>query len=74
MDDDARIVTQLKSIDKCQLTVSNQDITIQCSDGRSVGEVIRVLEENNCNFQDFAVSKPTLEDVFLSITGKEMRE
>jgi ABC-2 type transport system ATP-binding protein len=74
MDDDARIVTQLKSIDKCQLTVSNQDITIQCADGRAVGEVIRVLEDNNCNCRDFAVSKPTLEDVFLSITGKEMRE
>jgi ABC-2 type transport system ATP-binding protein len=74
MDDDARIVTQLKSIDKCQLTVSNQDITIQCVDGRSVGDIIRILEDNNCNFRDFIVSKPTLEDVFLSLTGKEMRE
>jgi ABC-2 type transport system ATP-binding protein len=74
MDDDARIVTQLKSIDKCQLTVNNQDITIQCADGRAVGDVIRILEDNNSNFRDFAVSKPTLEDVFLSLTGKEMRE
>jgi ABC-2 type transport system ATP-binding protein len=72
--DDAKIVTQLKNIDKCQLTVSNQDITIQCSDGRSVGDIIRILEDNNCNFRDFTVSKPTLEDVFLSLTGKEMRE
>jgi ABC-2 type transport system ATP-binding protein len=71
---DSKIVAQLENIDKCQLTVNNQDITIQCADGRAVGEVIRVLEDNNCSFRDFAVSKPTLEDVFLSITGKEMRE
>jgi ABC-2 type transport system ATP-binding protein len=72
--DDSKVLTQLKNIDKCQLTVSNQDITIQCSDGRSVGDIIRILEDNNCNFRDFTVSKPTLEDVFLSLTGKEMRE
>jgi ABC-2 type transport system ATP-binding protein len=72
--DDSNVVAQLKNIGKCQLTVSNQDITIQCADGRAVGEVIRVLEDNNCSFRDFAVSKPALEDVFLSITGKEMRE
>jgi ABC-2 type transport system ATP-binding protein len=72
--DDSNVVAQLKNIANCQLTVSNQDITIQCADGRAVGEVIRVLEDNNCSFRDFAVSKPTLEDVFLSLTGKEMRE
>ncbi|MCL0090189.1 ABC transporter ATP-binding protein [Dehalococcoidia bacterium] len=72
--DDLSIVTELENIKGCKLTVSDQDITIQCADRRVVDEVKRVLEHNNCNFHDFTVSKPTLEDVFLSITGKEMRE
>ncbi|MCL0063947.1 ABC transporter ATP-binding protein [Dehalococcoidia bacterium] len=72
--DDLSIVTELENIKGCKLTVSDQDITIQCADHRVVDEVKRVLEHNNCNFHDFTVSKPTLEDVFLSITGKEMRE
>ncbi|MCL0079159.1 hypothetical protein M1O56_05825, partial [Dehalococcoidia bacterium] len=72
--DDLSIVTELENIKGCKLTVSDQDITIHCADRRVVDEVKRVLEHNNCNFHDFTVSKPTLEDVFLSITGKEMRE
>ena len=72
--DDSSVVAQLENIDRCRLAVSNRDITIQCADHRVVGEVIRILGDNDCNFHDFTVSKPTLEDVFLSITGKEMRE
>ena len=72
--DDSGVAAQLENIDRCELAVSNRDITIQCADGRVVGEVIRILGDNDCNFHDFTVSKPTLEDVFLSITGKEMRE
>jgi len=72
--DDSKVVAPLQNIDRCQLVVSNRDITIQSADDRVVGEVIRILRENDCNFRDFTVSKPTLEDVFLSITGKEMIE
>ena len=72
--DDLSIVTQLENIKGCQVAVSGQDITIQCADDLVVDEVKLVLKDNNCNFHDFTVSKPTLEDVFLSITGKEMRE
>ncbi|MCL0049126.1 ABC transporter ATP-binding protein [Dehalococcoidia bacterium] len=72
--DDSSVVAQLENIDRCRLVVSNRDIAIQCADSRVVGEVIRILGDNDCNFHDFTVSKPTLEDVFLSITGKEMRE
>ena len=72
--DDLSIVTQLENIKGCQVAVSGQDITIQCADDLVVDEVKLVLKDNNCNFHDFTVSKPALEDVFLSITGKEMRE
>jgi len=74
VDDSTKIVAQLQNIDGSALLARNGDITIQCSDERVIGEVNRILRENDCNFRDFTVSKPTLDDVFLSITGKEMRE
>lgn len=70
--DTPSVAVQLENVDRCELMVSNRDIVIQCTDGRVVGEVIHILRDNNCNFHDFTVSKPTLEDVFISITGKEM--
>jgi ABC-2 type transport system ATP-binding protein len=72
--DDPGIVARLEKIAGCRLSQSNGQITSQCADYRVVGEVIRVLGESGCNFRDFTVSKPTLDDVFLAITGKEMRE
>ena len=72
--ENSRIAVQLENIDKCEIAVSDRDITIQCADGRVVGEVIHILGDNDCSFHDFTVLKPTLEDVFLSITGKEIRE
>jgi ABC-2 type transport system ATP-binding protein len=72
--DDPGIAARLEKIAGCRLSLSNGQITSQCADYRVVGEVIRVLGESGCNFRDFTVSKPTLDDVFLAITGKEMRE
>jgi ABC-2 type transport system ATP-binding protein len=72
--DDPGIAARLEQIAGCRLSLSNGQITSQCADYRVVGEVIRVLGESGCNFRDFTVSKPTLDDVFLAITGKEMRE
>lgn len=72
--DDPGIAARLEKISGCRLSLSNGQITSQCTDYRVVGEVIRVLGENGCDFRDFTVSKATLDDVFLAITGKEMRE
>lgn len=72
--DDPGIAARLEKIAGCRLSLSNGQITSQCADYRVVSEVIRVLGESGSNFHDFTVSKPTLDDVFLAITGKEMRE
>jgi len=72
--DDSSIITKLENIDRCQFAVSNQDISIRCADYKAIGEVIQILGENNYNFHDVMVSRPTLEDVYLHITGREMRE
>ncbi|MBE0448714.1 MAG: ABC transporter ATP-binding protein [Actinobacteria bacterium] len=39
-----------------------------------IGRVTTALEEDGVGFRDLRVEKPTLEDVFLSLTGKEIRE
>ena len=39
-----------------------------------VGEVVSVLNAKNIQYRDLRTEQPTLEDVFLSLTGREMRE
>ncbi|MCX7681660.1 MAG: ABC transporter ATP-binding protein, partial [Anaerolineae bacterium] len=39
-----------------------------------VGGVVGLLEQNRVPFRDLHTEQPSLEDVFLALTGKEMRE
>jgi len=39
-----------------------------------VGGVVGALERMGVRFRDLRTEQPTLEDVFLALTGKEMRE
>jgi hypothetical protein len=39
-----------------------------------VSRVVSALETNRIAFRDLRTEQPTLEDVFLSLTGREMRE
>lgn len=41
---------------------------------RLVGRVVSLLEEKHLHFRDLRTEQPNLEDVFLHLTGKEMRE
>jgi len=41
---------------------------------RLVGEVVNALEEQQVRFHDLHTEQPTLEDVFLALTGREMRD
>ena len=40
---------------------------------RLVVDVVNVLSEKGINFRDLRTEQPSLEDVFLTLTGKEMR-
>jgi len=71
---DSSVAARLEKIAGCKVTTNDGNITIQCDDGHVVGEVVRIIGENDYDFRDFTVTKPALEDVFLSITGKEVRE
>jgi ABC-2 type transport system ATP-binding protein len=43
------------------------------SDGL-VGSVVNALEAGSVRFRDLRTEQPTLEDVFLALTGQEMRD
>ena len=38
-----------------------------------LGNVVRALESQNCSFQNLRSEQPNLEDVFLSLTGRQIR-
>jgi ABC-2 type transport system ATP-binding protein len=40
---------------------------------RLVGGVVNALETGGVRFRDLRTEQPTLEDVFLALTGREMR-
>ena len=50
-------------------------LTIKCSGGKhNITHVIEYLSENDVNYERIYSELPTLNDVFLEITGKELRD
>jgi ABC-2 type transport system ATP-binding protein len=52
-------------------------VSVQASNGRSiplVSEVVGLLAAQGIAFRDLRTESPDLEDVFLSLTGRKMRE
>lgn len=49
-------------------------LKIEAGKGNNVVEVIRVLEENGYRIKNVYSEQPTLNDVFLELTGKELRD
>ena len=59
-----------------RLEVQGERVVVHGEDGRKVplvSEVVRLLTEQGVPFRDLRTEQPTLEDVFLSLTGREMR-
>lgn len=60
-----------------RLEVQGRQVTVRARNGREiplVSEVIGLLGRQGIQFSDLRTEQPTLEDVFLSLTGREMRE
>lgn len=51
-----------------------QRLTVYGSKETLLGGVVHVLESNQAVFTDLHTEQPTLEDVFLALTGREMRD
>ena len=60
-----------------RLEVQGERVVVHGKDGREVplvSEVVSLLSGQGIPFRDLRTEQPTLEDVFLSMTGREMRE
>jgi ABC-2 type transport system ATP-binding protein len=60
-----------------QVEVQGERVTVHGKNGRAVplvSEVVGQLTKLGIQFRDLRTEQPTLEDVFLSLTGRQMRE
>jgi ABC-2 type transport system ATP-binding protein len=60
-----------------QVEVQGEQVTIHGRNGRKVplvSEVVSLLSGQGVAFHDLRTEQPSLEDVFLSLTGRQMRE
>jgi hypothetical protein len=63
--------------DGTRLEVQDERVVIRSKNGRDVPlvvEVVNLLSSQKIRFRDLRTEQPNLEDVFLSLTGREMRE
>jgi ABC-2 type transport system ATP-binding protein len=59
-----------------RIEVRGEQVVVHASNGRKVplvSEVVSLLTEKGIPFRDLRTEQPNLEDVFLSLTGREMR-
>ena len=57
------------------VTYQNDKLTVKCSGGRhNITHVIDYFANNNLDYDRIYSELPTLNDVFLEITGKELRD
>ena len=57
-----------------RVEVSGNRVVIYGKGDRFASTVVGALEETGIPFRDLRTEQPTLEDVFLKLTGREMRE
>lgn len=57
-----------------RIEMSGERVIVYGRTDRLVGEVVDALTKSGVRFRDLRTEQPTLEDVFLSLTGREMRD
>ena len=57
-----------------RVEIEGDRITVQGSGERFISSVVSALEDHKVEFRDLRTEQPTLEDVFLRMTGRKMRE
>ena len=70
------IVSEIKTLPHVyEVSYNNEKLIIYCSGGRhNLIRTLNVLQEKDISFGHVYSEKPTLNDVFLEITGKELRD
>jgi len=57
-----------------RVEVNGGQVVVHGSGERFISSVVSVLEDQSVAFRDLRTEQPTLEDVFLQMTGREMRD
>ena len=66
---------QIESLENVsRIEVSGERVIVHGRGDRLVGDVVRAMEHHGWRFRDLRNEQPTLEDVFLTLTGRELRE
>ncbi len=69
---DQKHMSGLASVTRVE--VIGQRVIVHGHGDRLVSDVVNALTSNGTHFRDLRTEQPTLEDVFLTVTGREMRE
>ena len=73
-EDSEKILQGLKGIGKVTQQSDNKFILNTKESSKTLKELTRFSDKNNINMDNISVRKATLEDVFLSLTGRRLRE
>jgi ABC-2 type transport system ATP-binding protein len=73
-EDSEKILQGLKGIGKVTKQSDNKFILNTKESSKALKELTRFSDKNNINMDNISVRKATLEDVFLSLTGRGLRE
>jgi hypothetical protein len=69
---DAEIFNSLPVI--ARVEQQGQRVTVYGEGDKLVSTVVNTLETNNISFENLRTEQSDLEDVFIALTGKEIRE
>ncbi|MCH7524200.1 MAG: ABC transporter ATP-binding protein [Bacteroidetes bacterium] len=67
-------IEQLQNQFQLKITQSEQKIAIQCNVKKDLSTIISVCNNNNLKIEDIELKKVNLEAIFLSLTGKQLRD
>lgn len=70
---DIEKIKELKNIDSVKLNMNTLVLTYK-KGNNNLGEITKYLENNNVSYSKIFSERPTLNDVFLELTGKDLRD
>lgn len=69
------VMTDLKSLSFVSgIEADGSNISISLSQKKAIGTLLSFVDEHGAHYESMSFEQPTLNDVFLEITGKELRD
>ncbi len=71
--DEAAAIGRIEGVKECEGD-QNQLTIVSHKDAKNVGRIIQALYEQGREIQSLSIERPTLENVFLTLTGRSLRD